>query len=528
MASTIATSADNIYIVVDENVTRSSGDLSVSRGVFDGSALMVRTKITSPFPTTPPQKTKKIPLTPPTPTPNNQQASELTADALKPAFSSYTLDMDTGYMNLTFGEPVNASSFLASGITFQATDNLGTNADANTITLTNMNVTVMSGDGLRIKVDLGLKNLNDIKALSPLGIATATTYLSISSPAIKDIAGNEMSLAYLSIYEGKQPTSFTPDTTTPTLEWYDLDMDSGTLSLHFSETINSYQLDVTDLFLQENVLRASGTSFQLTSASTKATTTPVPVLTIALAPADMHAIKLMDMAVGSEDSKTYITFNSSLTKDMSELELKIEPLVNGVSSMNVVGFTADTTSPTLTSYVLDMNARTLELTFDEPVRANTLLVTYLTLQDTYDVATNDGKAVALSSGSGTSSSNGLVIVVDLCEKDFNALKLQPTMAISKATTFLTYSNFANDNFVKDMIVPTNIVTQVTDGNGVGPSSFVADQSKPSLRYYSMDMDSGELIMTFSEPVDASSLNVSMITLQSQEKEVICNQYGQCR
>lgn len=69
MASTIATSADNIYIVVDENVTRSSGDLSVSRGVFDGSALMVRTKITSPFPTTPPQKTKKNTSNPPNPNP---------------------------------------------------------------------------------------------------------------------------------------------------------------------------------------------------------------------------------------------------------------------------------------------------------------------------------------------------------------------------------------------------------------------------------------------------------------------------
>ncbi|GMH88778.1 hypothetical protein TrST_g6209 [Triparma strigata] len=494
MAATIATSVDNTYIIVDENVTRSSGDLSVSKAVVDGAAL---------------------------------KASTFTADALKPAFSSYTLDMDSGYMSMTFGEPVNASSFLASGITFQATDNIGTNPDANTITLSNTNVTVLSSDGLTINVDLGLKNLNDIKALSPLGINTEKTYLSISTPAIKDIAGNDMSLAYLSIYEGKQPTSFTPDTTTPTLQWYDLDMDSGTLTLHFSETINSFQFDVTDIFLQENVLRVSGSSYQLSSASTKATTTPVPVLTIALAAADMHGIKLLDMAVASEDSKTYMTFNSSLTKDTSELELAIEPLVNGVSSRNVVTFTPDTTAPTVVSYILDMNARTLYLTFDEPVRANTLLVTYLNIQDTYDVATNQGNAVALTSGSSTSSPNDLVIVVDLCEKDFNAIKMQPNMAISQATTFLTYSNFAGDNFIKDMIIPANIVTQVVDGFGKLPASFVADQAKPTLRYYSMDMDSGELIMTFSEPIDASSLNVSKIVLQDQSEKVICNVYGLC-
>ena len=139
------------------------------------------------------------------------------------------------------------------------------------------------------------------------------------------------------------------------------------------------------------------------------------------------------------------------------------------------------------------------------MRANTLQVTYLTLQDYADVASNyafssgaNGKQVPLTSNSTTKSPNGLNIVVDLCENDFNRIKMVPTMALSQATTFLTYSLFASDNFIKDMIVPANIVTQVVDGNGLLADGFVADKSNPSLRGFTMDMDSGELVMTFSE------------------------------
>ena len=71
--------------------------------------------------------------------------------------------MDKGLMNITFGEPVNASSFVASSISFQAAENLGTSPSAETISLSSTNVTVLSPDGLTQVIDLGLNNLNNIK-----------------------------------------------------------------------------------------------------------------------------------------------------------------------------------------------------------------------------------------------------------------------------------------------------------------------------------------------------------------------------
>jgi len=431
-------------------------------------------------------------------------------------------------MNLTFAEPVNITTFKAASIQFQADTNLGINPHANTIALTNTNVTELSGHGNTVAFNIGTYNLNRIKALYPLGTEHSLLYLSMSASCIKDIAGNDNSLAYVSIYEGKNPTSYVPDTTIPYLEHYDLNMNAETLTLYFTETINAFQLTVEGITIQETTNRNAATYFNLTTASIKASTDPQWTVIVNLGKPDLHAIKLLDMAVASEDAKTYITFKSSLTRDMSESpHLEILPLVDNVNPMNVYQFTPDTTKPMLISYVLDMNYRKLIMTFDEPVRSNTLLVTYLTLQDNIDVSTNGGNKVSLTSESNTTSPNGLVISINLCDADFNSLKLLPAMAISSVTTFLTYADFNGLNAIQDMIIPANNLAQILDGQATNPATFVSDQARPSLRNYTINMNTGALNLTFSEPCDASTLNVSKIVFQNQEQQVVCNAFGQC-
>ena len=205
------------------------------------------------------------------------------------------------------------------------------------------------------------------------------------------------------------------------------------------------------------------------------------------------------MAVASSDAKTYLTFKSSFTRDMSvSPHLEISPLVDNANPMNVFQFTPDTTSPSLVSYVLDMNDRKLDMTFNEPVRANTLLVTYLTVQDNVDVSVNGGNKVALTSSSTSSSPNGLTISINLCDTDFNSLKLQPAMALSAATTFLTFADFNSLNAIQDMILPANNLAQIVDGQAFNPATFVSDNSRPTLVSYTMNMNSGALNFTFSE------------------------------
>ena len=92
-----------------------------------------------------------------------------TADELSPMFRSWTMDMDTGVMTMTFGEPVNITTFNAESVNFQAAQNLGIDTSANTIALTNKNITRLSGNGVQISFNIGTYNLNRVKALYPLG-----------------------------------------------------------------------------------------------------------------------------------------------------------------------------------------------------------------------------------------------------------------------------------------------------------------------------------------------------------------------
>jgi len=178
------------------------------------------------------------------------QAAAITADVLAPAFYSWSLDFDSGIMDINFGEPVNATSLIASNINFQEIENMGTNAAANIIALTGTNVTILTDNGSSQKINLGNVNMNKIKSLSPLATLTSKTYISFSQPAYKDMSGNDMSLAYVSIYDAKGTTSFTPDTTPPHLVSFDLNMNDNTLRLIFSETINTFQLEVDQITLQ--------------------------------------------------------------------------------------------------------------------------------------------------------------------------------------------------------------------------------------------------------------------------------------
>ncbi|GMH59898.1 hypothetical protein TrRE_jg13421, partial [Triparma retinervis] len=494
LESSICKSRSDTYLIMDTNTTKSTTHEWATK-ITDGEA---------------------------------QPAGVYVADELSPMFRSWTMNMDTGVMNMTFAEPVNISSFNAESVNFQAAVNLGIEPNANTLALTNQNITKLSGDGVEISMNIGTYNLNRVKALFPLGTEHNLLYLSMSASCINDIAGNANSLAFVSIYEGKNPTVYVPDTTIPYLDHFDLNMNSEVITFYFTETVNAFQMAVEGITIQESSDRSSATHYNLTTASTKPSTDPNWIVKVNLGKSDVDAIKLIDMAVASSSAKTYVTFKTSFTRDMSvSPHLEIYPLVDDVNAMNVYQFTPDTTSPSLFSYALDMNARKFNLTFNEPVRANTLLVTYLNLQDNVDVSGNGGNKVPLTSASTTQSPNGLTISIDLCDADFNSLKLQPSMALSAATTFLTYADFNNLNAIQDMIIPPNNLAQVTDGQAFNPATFISDKTGPTLVSYSMNMNSGALNLTFSEPCDASTLNVSAIVFQNQQKKVVCNAFGQC-
>lgn len=64
----------------------------------------------------------RVNIPPPHPPPS-VQASGFTRDKLKPSLQSYSLDMNSGIMNLSFSEPVNISTLQPQGFSLQDLSN---------------------------------------------------------------------------------------------------------------------------------------------------------------------------------------------------------------------------------------------------------------------------------------------------------------------------------------------------------------------------------------------------------------------
>ena len=100
------------------------------------------------------------------------------------------------------------------------------------------------------------------------------------------------------------------------------------------------------------------------------------------------------------------------------------------------------------------------------------------------------------------------------DNDFNRLKEDDTHTYSADTSYL----LADETAMGDMMNPPNRLREISDssmGDSQSPirvTNYTADMSAPSLVQYDLDLDQGNLTLTFSEPVDVSTLDVTGIAL----------------
>lgn len=151
-----------------------------------------------------------------------------------------------------------------------------------------------------------------------------------------------------------------------------------------------------------------------------------------------------------------------------------------------------------------MNRGLLSLTFSDIVDVSTADPIQLTL-----LSTSAGFPDAYSlTGGRINGMNSADVVIILNPPDLNAIKLNTNLGTNFANSFLSLTG----SFISDL--SGNAVIPVSFSNALQVRSFTSDVTRPSLLLFSMNMTSGILSMTFSEPVNVASLLFSGITLLS--------------
>ncbi|XP_065887295.1 uncharacterized protein [Dysidea avara] len=444
-------------------------------------------------------------------------------DFERPSLVSYDLDMNTGQIFLTFSETVDVSSFIPEEFILQSQLNVTENDTMAYYSLSNESTafsTVGMLDNRLVTINISLDDLNEIKKMR-IADNEYTSWLVFSERALVD-NNLQMVVPLINGLNTQMPQNYTPDTTSPVLLNFDIDLNEGTLVFSFSETVDATTLQVEEITLQNTNDSNFTESYNLTDSTLLENVTDInnltmpistfnaPILKLYFSPTDLNAIKKLS-SLATELSDTYLSITNQVIKDMVGNNVTAIPQSEAQLAQSYVN---DTTDPVLLGFELNMNVGNLTLTFSETINVASLNVTYLTIQSESDLAAVNYTLTAeppYPNGSKSFSDDGLVIIIALGHVDLNAIKKIRTLATSSNDTYLSWSK----ELIQDMA--GNFVVERNTTQAIDTLFYEPDETRPTLTSFDLDMDDGRLILTFSETVQViDTIDVTQITLIADE------------
>ena len=423
---------------------------------------------------------------------NARPVTSFIPDTTPPTLLSFEFDLNSGNLTLSFNEVVNRSLVLVRSVILR-------NNASRPVTFPLVGSIGDTGFGTELELYIGGQNLNDIKANTELATSIQDTFLQLLSNVIPDANSNFYTDSTLVYQVGR----FVPDTTDPVLENFDLDMNSGVLTLYFSETVNIQSLDVRHIALQSmEVFGPGSSSVSLTSDSIPLTTMNDPIIRVMLSSVDLNNIKSQD-GLATDRNDTYLTITSIAIVDMVN---RTVDSIFSTGARRVSLFTPDARGPEINGFSLDLNLGTLSITFDEYVNETSTDLTQVTLRSSQNQVSSE--FYTLTNTASRVSFTGTIVVFQLSAADQNAIKARRMLAISNTTTFLE----ATANAVRDM--SNNLLVPIPAARADPVDVYIADITPPSLTINSFDLNVNTQAITlhFNETIDAMSIQLNQIAL----------------
>ena len=172
-------------------------------------------------------------------------------------------------------------------------------------------------------------------------------------------------------------------------------------------------------------------------------------------------------------------------------------------------FTADTTPPTLTNYVVSLSDNTMTLTFSETIDIASLNVDQLTLHNARPATASNILTTSTKPSASTST-----VMLTLSTADVNEIQRQSICA-TQATCFLSYPA----TMVQDRTGNAIAAIAVASAIGAGLPHTADDRFQPELVSWEINMSTDTLTLSFNETVVTSRLDFSVFTIQDGETNI---------
>ena len=446
---------------------------------------------------------------------NAKKAERFLADITAPQLQTYDLNMKAGTLTLHFLETVDASSLKPKLITLQK----GSGAGAASHTLRGGTFDGLA-DHVSVELTLTRSDLDEIKR-KQVALTKQDTWLVAKSGTIVDMNKQKMP-ALVGGVNAKPVTTYTTDNKLPVLDAFDLSMDLFEAVLVFSETVKVSSLQVDTIVFESTSTAGAGQNFRLSAASSKITAvgsdyapkTDVSkssnvdghTVYITIGLADMNNIKRQAQLAQAQTS-TFVTFTGDkvMVKDMFSND--VVPQIKA-PLLQARKYEADTVDPTMTKFEFDMSGVTARLSmwFSETVDASTFNATEIVLQS------GGASGTQYKLKGGTRSQSNATMHVDLAKTDLDEIKRLSALATSKANTFIVFA----DKLVSDMATIGNTIAAVDTIKALQVDKFAADITPPVLENFALDLTKELVTLSFSETVNANSLDTGSIYLQNNK------------
>jgi hypothetical protein len=445
------------------------------------------------------------------------QTAGYTEDTVDPKFVSFDLNMHDGELVVVFDETVDVSSLNVAAIELHTDKTL---ADVQTVALTKRTDSVPGGsssssaDGTTVIIAIGDDDLDELKKHTSLAVANAgSVFLTATSATIQDMNGR---LFVGVANKACRPGGFVPDLVKPTLKGFELDMDTRTVTLTFSETMKASDLLATEFVLQNAAQSAGDDSLRLIANGTRSQVDG-SVLAFVFSEVDADFIKIRTSlctkgtdTVAGIGTDCYMRLTEHAAKDMDGNN--VIAIGDGAAiPLALGGFTADKSHPVLEGFDWEMPSGKppikLTLTFSETVDMNALSVNFIFIRDSH------GSAVRLSSAlTSQQVSNPRILELTVHVNDLASIRQTGSVGSTRALTWLSIAPEAikdhAGNHVKEIFA--NDPLQVN----VNVNGHSVDVTPPKVKSFELDLDSGYMIVYYEDAssIDATTVKPSKFTI----------------
>lgn len=420
-------------------------------------------------------------------------------DVVGPVLEAYTLNLTSRELVLSFDEPVEADSFNTTGIMLQS--GRGVSGDAQAYRLTS-GVLVPAENSADVVIVLSDADVNAIQSRPDVASSMSSTYLVMESYTARDLSYRQTQAQAIASDSALLVSVFESDRVPPQIRAFNLDLDSNSMAITFTEPVRIDSLNLEQLVVLSS--RSDGVTYNITGGNLEL---------VSLAAASVVEFTLLDedatfleasADVATSLGDTFLAAGSGLAQDTNALTSQALPASEAIQ---VSGFIEDTSPANVESFTLDMDEGEAVVIFDDVILGSTFDVGSLTFQSGATRVPLDWHTLSPASSTG-SSTNGFQVTVDIGSSDLNRLKQIRNLTTGLANSYLTVTaTLADDVNGVDVIA-------ITDGNALQASRFTPDGRRPSLSAWTLDLDEGQVILMFSETVDIRTLQPSEVTLVS--------------